>query len=848
MATNYITRVILLALLLHVFATPVAVIAQDNLDDPNLASAPETREKYTAAFNATPLNRALSVLENKGLKILIKGKVQDTTPITLNSMQGDYAETILSKIIGPRDWVWYKNPQTGYYEIWDKPTYEQEVLPPLMIDKTFTLEYINAQDIVPAVQNMLNTDKGASISVDERTNKVFIRDLPEVIQQVARLIEDLDVNLTTRVFRIRHADTEEIADKLAIYKSEPGTIDPDIRTHQIFVTDIEQNIRRMELLVEVLDVGPEMRVYDLNNIGFDGDDAVDIEDVVLEVVTPDAFVQLNFRSGTLIVEDVEEVHEQIEQILAAFDPPVKQVLIEAEVLETNFENTFDYALDILFSEDLFASAADSVAGDGGSVTSPVGRPIETGSLFPDTIDQLGFTNFREQFPLVSASGGGLSLLNLSSKARIAFNAAMSDNETQVLQQPRLIVKNQEEATIEVGVEEPFANTLPSTNNNNQLFTSIQTARGGLFMSLRPSISNNGLVEIELEFENNEAIPVNIISSGDSQTAIRRNTQEIATIMVIPSGETRMIGGLLQNNRDENSQGPPLLGKIPIIGKYLFGTINNRTRQRHIMIFVTPTIIEELPQRGKVYSRPVTLAERRSFLTGVDVERELDDGPRGTLAKDYGSRRAEEDEDDSNIIDLENAATEDLDNAERNLLDDLTIEPEDGEVAPNYDDFDDEYDVFGDIGIDSNDGATTPGATTRSSASHLLAPGQLKDDAQMMNTLADPLLEAPPGGDIQTNYSTKLKGAGSTVSSSGRRATQSGVNAGGQPITGQPGQSRAPGQPGAGAPAVAGGNPAQGSAAAGNVPPPNSDDPRRVRPIPTPNPSDNNNDDTETQFN
>ena len=56
------------------------------------------------------------------------------------------------------------------------------------------------------------------------------------------------------------------------YKSAPGTIEVDPKTHQIIVTDTFQNIKRMEMLVEVLDVGPEMRVYNLNNIGFKGED------------------------------------------------------------------------------------------------------------------------------------------------------------------------------------------------------------------------------------------------------------------------------------------------------------------------------------------------------------------------------------------------------------------------------------------------------------------------------------------------------------------------------------------------------------------------------------------------
>jgi len=697
--------------------------------------------------NPVPLTTVLRFTEQQGLRIVLRGKAADNTPVAIVARNDD-PETVLTKLVGPRDWVWYRNPQSGMYELWDKPTFEQEVLPTLMIDKVFTVEHLQAGTLVPALQGLINADKGGSISVDERTNKVFVRDLPEVVQQISRLIDDLDVNLTTRVFRIRHADVQEIADKLAVYKSAPGTIDPDIRTRQIVVTDIEQNIKRMELLVDVLDVGPELRVYDLNNIGFEGSDIEEVEAAIEEVLTEGAFYQINYRSGTLIVQDVDEVHEKIEQILAAFDPPQKQVLIEAEIIETNFENSFEYSLDVIFSEDLFAASFDELV------------DIEKG-VGEATAESLGFVNFRETFPIVGAGGGGVSLLNLSSKARLELKAALEDSETQILQQPRLLVKNHETATIEVGRQLPFANTLPSTGDNNQVYSQIQTVRVGLFVEISPSISNNGMVEIELSFENNDGTPVTILSNGEQLTAIETTTQEIETTLVIPSGETRMIGGLIRDGRSESVSGVPILSKLPIIGPFLFGSFLKDDSQRHIMVFITPTIIEERPQRGRVYSRPFTQEQLRAIQTGVvDATEELD--VRGRSAFERPGLRAEDGATTgSEMIDGLEVSGATFDQAELELLQNLDRDgasaPADGSLRELLGDIERGPDPASEPQADIG-GEPAPGAQ----AEYLNFEGRAQDDAAVRDTLTEAGEFGTPGEEMQSSYSSRLRGAASTA--------------------------------------------------------------------------------------
>ncbi|HOE63701.1 MAG TPA: secretin N-terminal domain-containing protein [Candidatus Sumerlaeota bacterium] len=560
-----------------------------SIPKPIIAAASGQEPIATLIFKGGSLSTILAQLKKQtGVNVVPRGaKIMDLKMDLV--AQKEPVSQILQKIASSNN-LYLHQSDPANWELMDEKTYKTEFLPKQVIRKIFVLKYIKAEEARKALENVKTKDIG-QMAADPRTNKLIVTDLPQVVELIKRMLDEIDVQLMTRVFYIRHADVGDIADKIQNYKSAPGTIDVDAKSHQIIVSDIFQNIKRMEMLIELLDVGPELRIYDLNNIGTGGKGADELSKAIEQVITKnaDVFWQIDEKSGTLIVQDVPEVHERIEQILAALDRPIKQVLIYAELIDTNFNKTYDLGINWDASEDFFSAVRDNLfAGAEGTNRIPTGTS-------GDLTKNLGFLNLDEEFPVFTMDGSSLAVGYLNKYFRATLKTALSRSDTKVLLQPRMIVKNQEEASVKVGGNKPYRTTNYYTDNRWQS-SGQSTVHYGLDVTLKPTISNTGLIEMEINFTNSDASFV-----GDpTKDPLVETTEVVAkTKLIIPTGETRVIAGMLNNNKTETRGGIPLLSELPIVGP-LFGAYNQKDGTRNILFFITPTIIEEKPNKKDHY--------------------------------------------------------------------------------------------------------------------------------------------------------------------------------------------------------------------------------------------------------
>jgi type II secretory pathway component GspD/PulD (secretin) len=585
-ALTFFQQCLAALLFLVLFVIPIACFAQEEQppqappaeEAPPALSAPSAPGLVNVIFNQGKIETALqAIAQQTGVSIVARGKVPGQRVDLI--AQDEPLESVLDRLVASKpDWVWYKVDET-HYEIMDKRTYEETILPKQVKRKVFMPRYIKAEDVEKAISNVLTKGIG-SVAVDQRTNKLIVTDLPQVIELISRILEELDVQNVTRVFYIKYADVNFIADKLQNYKSAPGLIEVDPKSHQIIVTDTFQNIKRMELLIQVLDKGPEMRVYDINNIGLKGVDVKELQTAIERVITPDAYWELNYKAGKLIVEDVPEVHEKIEKILSAFDQPSKQVLIQVEVIETSFDRAFNLGVEYDLSRDLPSARKDALFG----FTVPN----------KDAIDY-GFTNLREEFPTASLpyDTGQLTISYLSKHMRAKLLASLADTDTKVLIQPRLLVKNHEKALIRVGGEVPYLTTYYyAGQTTTDRSTSQNYVREGLSVEIEPSIANNKLVELNITVENDTADKYTAKYADQSYDLVSKTTQEAQTTLIIPSGETRVLGGFVRSSDSDIRKGIPVLCKIPYLGPLLFGSTDQSKKRRDILFFITPFLVEE----------------------------------------------------------------------------------------------------------------------------------------------------------------------------------------------------------------------------------------------------------------
>ncbi len=583
------------------------LVAVLHLAAPPAANAQNNNERVTVVANDSRIDGVIAMLNSQFEgSVNIYGQVPGERVTVL--AEEATIEDALNQIANPKGWVWWQEDDGVNYGLSDREYFERNILPKQVIEKTFRPNNVTASELESAIQNMLTPNVGRSIA-DDRTNQLIIEDLPQVLERIERLIRQMDVQLVIRVFYIRHANVEDVASKIERYKSGPGTIEVDVTTHQIIVTDLLSNIKMMELLIDILDVGPEIVIYDVTNIGIDGQDLEELSQIIDTIRTPELLFEINHRQGVFILEDVPEVHERVEQILASFDRPVKQVLIQGEILSTQFERSFGFGLRrFAIAEDLFSAS-------------------QQGALGGD-FDGIGdFVDINSIFPTLTLTGDTITGTYLSNSVYMQYRATFEDSSTRVLLQPRLLVKNQQVSNIFVGEEVPYLTTFFDDRDgfDGRRTTTQSTVRSGLTFNVTPSISNNHLIEMDLRIENDEARPQDIPDGGVTRRVVGRDRQNVETILQVPSGQTRMIGGLIRNRGSEGSAGVPYLSSIPIIGS-IFGSRTTAESSTNLMIFLTPTVVDDSdaipfqPEDGR-RGRLVTDYDRvaGAFDLGLDAE-------------------------------------------------------------------------------------------------------------------------------------------------------------------------------------------------------------------------------------
>jgi type II secretory pathway component GspD/PulD (secretin) len=549
--------------------TPPAAWAQERIGRPDdvKRDAGGTPLATFPFIKAVPISVILDDFKDQtGIAIQVRGKAATiSTPLVGENLT---PEAFLNKLSEPNKLIWRKT-KTGY-ELWDEETFKKDVLPTLTEQKVFRPEHISSTDLFEAIkQSNILTPQVGVLAEDKRNNQVIVTDMPEKLSLVQDLIELLDTEQIVRVFQIKYADIAEVAKKLEEFKSEPGIIDVDELAGVIIVHDIQANISRMESLIELLDVRQPRKIYNLTSIGVEAKGGDALEANLKEIITEGAYYYIDDERGLLILEDRPEVHEEVEEFLKVFDRPVEQVMIQAELLDVAMDANLSYGSEFAYIGDLEAVVADAASG----AASGFGFVTQKGSI----------------------GSGGLDLTHIGAHFRAQLNALLTDSNTRVLMRPRLIIKNREKADIQARVDNPIANLNYNNVYQSRGMISQSTVPSGLTISLEPSISPTGLIEIRVDVSNSVATQVPV-KTGDKDNpeiiGYRKASDDVRTVLIVPDGETRVISGLIRHESVEAVTGVPYLVQIPWIGPLLFGSKTKGERMRNLLFFITPTIVRE----------------------------------------------------------------------------------------------------------------------------------------------------------------------------------------------------------------------------------------------------------------
>ena len=304
-----------------------------------------------------------------------------------------------------------------------------------------------------------------------------------------------------------------------------------------------------------------------------------------KILSPRGSVIAEPRTNQLFVTDVPSKLEQVQALIAKLDIPVRQVLIEARIVEAS--DTFGKSLGIrLGGNDLRAQRG----GDGGYQLAGSNRAV-FGNSYSDAVASSGAggaVNLAGNFvnlPAVGQNGfnpATFAVSIFSSAANRFLNLELSaleaDGKGKIVSSPRVVTADQIKAMIEQGTELPYQVATSSGA------TSLAFRKANLKLEVIPQITPEGNIILDLD--------VNKDSVGQSTAAgFAINTKHIKTQVVVENGGTVVIGGIFELIESSNETKVPLLGDLPVVGN-LFKTRSRISNKQEMLIFITPKVIAE----------------------------------------------------------------------------------------------------------------------------------------------------------------------------------------------------------------------------------------------------------------
>lgn len=475
----------------------------------------------------------------------------------------------------------------------------------------FPLSRVEAKDIVPELEKIFGEGAGTPLAgmfrfmPIERMNAVLvITPQPEYLKEAEKWLGRLDrggsdAGSQLYVYYVKNVKATDLAEKLSevftgsrtttrTTTARVGGVVPGLESVEI--SSINAPGRDAQVQSEVktetaTDAQPVAPPADIVPGAGEGISIVESENIKITAIE---------ESNALMIRATSAEYQSIERAIERLDIVPLQVVIEAKILQVDLSDGLEFGVRWAF---------------------------ENGRLGEDTFNfrtrVRGFGSANEgrnswlSYAGSIADSGSLSWTFVNTAAEAMLSALQSDGRTEILSAPSLVVLNNKEASINVGQQLPVVSSFigsgvfdpnnPGTGNPGLNQSYVQFRDVGVILSVTPRVNPGGLVFLEIKQEKSSPGSGPVVGGN-----IPVNKQTIETEIAVQSGETVLLGGLIDDTNARSKSGVPGISKIPIIGR-LFGRSRVDLSRTELLVLITPTVIENAAQ-----ARDVTDEYREHF--------------------------------------------------------------------------------------------------------------------------------------------------------------------------------------------------------------------------------------------
>jgi len=415
----------------------------------------------------------------------------------------------------------------------------------------FPLQNVDAAKIIEELEQVFQQKSGTGqgffqFMAIERLNSILaITQQSKYLQDIERWVFRLDKANTSAgggvvVYRVQHVDAVELAATLNdIFsgndkRSSAASVAAGRKTVQVTNKDKKKTKTTKTLATT-----------SLSDLG-------DVKIIADEV------------NNALIIMATAQDYTVVQSVLKQLDVMPLQVLIDATIVEVTLKDELKYGIKWFLTHN---NGGENAASSGGQ------------DFFADALKTAAG---------VSTGGLGYAFISDSGDIGAVLEAAATDNIANVISSPSIMVLNNQEATIQVGVEVPILSSA-STNTSGGVdpivTNTIQMRDTGITLKVKPRVNANGLVIMEIDQKADDVLDTS--TSGIDSPSFQQ--RQIQSTVAVQSGETIVLGGLISENDTFNQNGIPLLHKLPWIGP-LFGETDKKNNKTELVVLLTPRVV------------------------------------------------------------------------------------------------------------------------------------------------------------------------------------------------------------------------------------------------------------------
>jgi len=302
---------------------------------------------------------------------------------------------------------------------------------------------------------------------------------------------------------------------------------------------------------------------------------VGIDLVLKALLTPAGAVVVDGRTNSLIVTDIPENFPRLEAALAALDVRTPQIMVDAEVIETTLSKLKDLGVE-------WGSGSE---GDLFQLT-----PAKAGTKFPFSGlfgGQIGGLGLKKSTADPTITLGSLDY----SKAVAVLQALERDTDTKILARPKVLTLDNESAVIRLTTNEAIGFQTASQTQTGTNTSSVERTITGVVLVVTPQVNEHGYITMMVEPSVAKTVASKISPPSGQATPRDPKTRTSRTLVRIRSGDTLVVGGLIDRSEQETLQRVPILSGIPLLGEaFKNKEIDNSSSE--LIVFITPRILEE----------------------------------------------------------------------------------------------------------------------------------------------------------------------------------------------------------------------------------------------------------------